>query len=214
MTNPFNKNQLLWLLIFVAVSIVASLIRFAPLLVGKLNFTLFDLYAPLAGGWFGSILGPLLVLAVALVNLLIQHSYNLASLLHLFPVVFGAWYFASHKRRVALVPLVAILGFWLTDSGRAVWYYPLFWVIPILCVFFKDRSIVLNALGATFTAHAVGGLLWVYFFAPPASVWINLIPIVIVERLIFTGVSVIVYVLVEKGIRILKLYKLSLSGNL
>lgn len=209
MTNPFSKNQLLWPLLFVALSILASLVRFAPFLVGKLNFTLFDLYAPVAGGWFGAILGPVLVFTVALVNLTVQHSYNLASILHLFPAIFGAWYFASHKRAVALIPLLAIFGFWMTSISRTVWYYPLFWLIPIVVVFFKDRFLVLNALGATFTAHAVGGVLWLYFFAPPAPVWINLIPIVIVERLIFASASVIAYGLVKKGVQIAKLYKFS-----
>ena len=42
-----------------------------------------------------------------------------------------------------------------------------------------------RALGATFSAHAVGGALWIYAFSLPAAVWQGLIPIVAIERSIF-----------------------------
>jgi len=49
---------------------------------------------------------------------------------------------------------------------------------------------VLRSLGATFTAHAVGGAIWIWVFNLPAAVWISLIPVVIMERGIFAlGIS-------------------------
>jgi hypothetical protein len=207
--NKILNHNLIWPAVFIAASIAASFIRFTPFLVGKLNFTMFDLYAPIAGGLFGSTLGALTVFSTALMNLIIQHAYNPAAFLHLIPVIFGAWYFGTNKKLIALVPLLAILAFWVHPIGRAAWYYPLLWIIPVLCVFFKDRSVIANALGATLTSHAVGGVLWLFFFSPPPAFWVSLIPVVIIERLIFTAVSVIMYALVKKGIQILKLYKLS-----
>lgn len=194
--NKIFKPNPIWPAVFIAASIAASLVRFTPFLAGKLNFTLFDLYAPIAGGLFGAGFGALAVLAASLGNLVLQHSYSLAGALHLLPVLFGVWYFAAKRRLVAIIPVLAILGFWATPVGREVWYYPLFWLIPLVCLHFKDKSVWVNALGATFTAHAAGGVLWALFLVPPASVWQALIPVVIAERLIFTVTIVLSYKLV------------------
>ena len=43
----------------------------------------------------------------------------------------------------------------------------------------------MRSLGATFTAHSVGGAAWIWAFNLPATVWQGLIPIVIQERLLF-----------------------------
>lgn len=193
------KNKKLFFAIFIALSIAASFINFTPFIVGKLKFTLFDLYAPIAGGFFGPLPGTAAVFVVELANLLIKQTFTTAGILHLFPVIFGALYFGTNKKLINLVPVIAMIGFIAHPVGREVWYYAMFWLIPLLASVFK-KHLVANALGATFTTHAVGGLLWIYFFSPPAAVWQGLIPIVITERLIFTLTSVIVYVLVRKVI--------------
>jgi len=54
-----------------------------------------------------------------------------------------------------------------------------------------------RALGATFTAHAVGGALWIWVFALPAPVWISLIPIVALERSLFALGICVSFVLVN-----------------
>jgi len=47
-----------------------------------------------------------------------------------------------------------------------------------------------RALGATFTAHSIGGAIWIWVFNLPAAVWVSLIPIVVIERGIFAlGIS-------------------------
>ena len=82
-----------------------------------------------------------------------------------------------------------MLIFWSHPEGRAAWYYALFWLIPIAAYFKKD-NLFIRSLGATFSAHAVGGALWVWAFGLPASVWISLIPVVAAERLLFAaGIS-------------------------
>lgn len=190
----------IYLLGFIAISLAATYVKFTPVLVGKLNFTLFDLYAPAAGGFFGPIIGAIAVLAVGLVKLLIGQSFGQASILHLFPVLFGALYFGLNKKYFNIaIPAIAIIGFLSFPNGREVWYYPMLWLIPIITSFYKEKSVAANALGATFTTHAVGGLLWIYFFNPPASVWSTLFPIVIIERSIFAITTVVVYLLVKKA---------------
>ena len=186
-----NKPQALIQTILIIFSVAASLIKFTPFIIGQhLNFSLADTYAP--------VLGVPAVIIVSVSSLFLHHVFNLASILHIFPVIFGAWYFASRKKLVNVVPLVAIIGFIIHPVGRQVWYYSLFWLVHVIASFYKDRSALANALGATFTAHAVGGLLWIYAFNPPASVWNSLIPIVIMERAIFTVSTAAVYVMVQK----------------
>ena len=69
-----------------------------------------------------------------------------------------------------------------------------------------------RALGATFTAHAVGGALWIWTFALPASVWQSLIPVVITERFVFAvGICASYYALINALALIEKLSKKSLG---
>lgn len=195
----YNKSQLISLAAFAATSVAASQMIFTPFVAGQnSNFTFFDLYAPIAGGLFGPVAGVLAVLITQISNLLLRQTFTLAGILHLFPVMFGVWYFGSNKRLINLIPLIAIAYFVINPTSREVWYYSLFWLIPMLCHPFKEKSLLARALGATFTTHAVGGLLWVYFFNPPAVVWAGLIPIVIMERLVFALTSAIMYVILKK----------------
>ncbi|MBI2327993.1 hypothetical protein HYU92_06775 [Candidatus Curtissbacteria bacterium] len=91
---------------------------------------------------------------------------------------------------VFLVPLIAIISFNIHPIGRSVWYYSLFWLIPVVMWRFKERFLLARSLGATFTAHAVGGAIWIWAFNLPAAVWVSLIPVVILERSIFAlGIS-------------------------
>ena len=81
--------------------------------------------------------------------------------------------------------MAAIVAFIAHPIGRDVWYFTLFWTIPIIAYFLRDRFLLARALGSTFTAHAVGGALWIWTFSLPASVWEALIPVVATERLLF-----------------------------
>lgn len=91
---------------------------------------------------------------------------------------------------VLIAPALAIIAFNLHPIGRTVWYYSLFWTIPYLVLPLTNRFLLLRSLGSTFTAHAVGGAVWIWAFNMPASVWQSLIPIVFLERALFAlGIS-------------------------
>ena len=79
-----------------------------------------------------------------------------------------------------------MLAFWAHPVGREAWYYALFWLIPIATYFRKD-VLFFRAIGSTFSAHAVGGALWIWFVGLPASVWISLVPIIVAERILFAA---------------------------
>ena len=123
-------------------------------------------------------------------------------------MLFAVLYFGMRSRAILLVPLVAIVAFNLHPIGRTVWYYSLFWTIPILCHFMRDRSLFLRGLGTTFTAHAVGGALWIYAFNLPQAVWISLIPVVLVERLLFAAGIASMYVVLNNALNFLMERKL------
>ena len=52
-------------------------------------------------------------------------------------------------------------------------------------------------MGSTFTAHAVGSTAFLYAFSLPASVWIGLIPIVFMERMLFSAGIWVTYLVIN-----------------
>lgn len=184
--NP-NTSKLVFLALFTLAGLGALQIPIAKLAGAKAAFTLFDLFAPVAGGFLGSIFGAISVFAMQLGNAIIHGSYDTASLIRLFPMVAATLYFGNKGSLNWIVPLCAIIVFNLHPIGRTVWFFSLFWTIPIVCFFLRERFIFARALGATFSAHAVGGALWIHAFGLPASVWISLIPVVMMERFVFAA---------------------------
>ncbi|MEK7619205.1 MAG: hypothetical protein AAB416_03135 [Patescibacteria group bacterium] len=187
----YLKSRIISLTLFTALGLGALQIPIAKLAGAKSFFTLFDLFAPTAGAFFGGIPGAFSVGIMQLAHMLIHGTLNdTASLIRLFPMMAAAVYFAKKNSLGIIVPLLAILVFTMHPIGRSVWYFSLFWTIPIICFFLRDRWLFARALGATFTAHAVGGALWIHAFSLPATVWISLIPVVIIERTVFAvGIS-------------------------
>lgn len=112
-------------------------------------------------------------------------------------MLFAVLYFARKDKFNLIIPMLAIIAFVIHPIGRTVWYFALFWTIPIIAYFLRDKFLMARALGATFTAHAVGGALWIWFFALPASVWISLIPVVALERSFFALGICVSFILVN-----------------
>ena len=185
-----SRKKLIFALIFIVVGFILLQIPVNQLAGSKVSFTLFDMFAPVTGAFLGPILGIASVLTITVGNFFFSGGeFSTGSIIRLFPILFAVYYFAKKDRSNIIVPALAILAFWANPVGREVWYYALFWFIPIAAYFRRDILFV-RALGSTFTAHAVGGALWIWFIGLPSSVWISLIPIVAVERLLFAaGIS-------------------------
>jgi hypothetical protein len=92
------------------------------------------------------------------------------------------------------LPAICMLLFWFNPVGLAAAWYATFWFIPMVIAYFAPRGLFWQALGATFTAHAVGSVIWLYFAAPmlPAQ-WLSLMTIVPVERICLAAGMVAVY---------------------
>jgi len=214
-----TRDKMAFVLLFVALGIIALQIPVNVLAGAKVKFTLFDLFAPVSGAFLGSGAGVFAVLLMQIVNLLF-HGFSgvqgdsfikLIATLRFFPLIAGVLYFAAPFRGVwlkglrliLLIPLLSILAFNLHPIGRTVWFYSLYWLIPLALWPFRKRFLFARALGSTFTAHAVGGAAWIWAFNLPAPVWISLIPTVALERAIFAlGISAS-YILVNNLISIL-----------
>lgn len=196
MTNL--QKKLFFLALFSILGFITLQIPFNKIMGSNVSFTLFDFFAPIAGGFLGPVFGIASVFAVEVINLFIKHTpLTTDSVIRLFPTLFAVLYFAYVSKKkfsgkwLLIIPVLCILAFIAHPIGRQVPYYALmFWSIPVIAYFKKD-NLFIKSLGATFMAHAVGGAAWIWAFNLPAAVWKGLIPVVIAERLLFaTGIAV------------------------
>ncbi|KKW19772.1 MAG: hypothetical protein UY63_C0006G0014 [Parcubacteria group bacterium GW2011_GWA2_51_10] len=179
--------------LFVIIGFIALQIPVNQLAGSKVSFTLFDAFGPTAGAFLGTLPGAAAVLLMQAGNFIFQGAdwSDTGTFVRLIPMIFAAIYFSRKMPLNIIVPALAIIAFVANPVGREVWYFSLFWTIPIICYFFQERFLVARALGATFMAHSVGGALWIWLVPLPAAVWVGLIPVVIMERLIFAaGIAV------------------------
>ncbi len=187
-----------FLLLFALAAFLADQIKVASL-VGASNqfFTLFQLVGPIAGAFLGPIIGVAAVLLAQVANFfLLGKQADLITILRFTPMLFAAYYFASSKRFdwVIAVPIAAMAAFMLHPIGSQVWYFSLYWLIPIAARLIAPNNLLAKSLGATFTAHAVGGALWIYATDMNASAWNALIPVVAIERFSFAIGIALAYV--------------------
>lgn len=184
------QKKLIFIALFSVIAFVALQIPFTKLVGSNVSFTLFDFFGPIAGAFLGPVVGVASVLGVEIFNFVVkQEPVSAGSIIRLVPILFSVYYFAVMSRKkdtkwILFVPVVSILAFLTHPNGREAWYFTLFWTIPLISYFKRDMLLV-RSLGATFTAHAVGGAAWIWAFNLPASVWQGLIPVVISERILF-----------------------------
>jgi len=179
-----RKKTFFFFAFFIALGFLAMQVPFSKLIGAEnLRFSLFDFYGPIAGAFVGSIWGIITVLAMQLVNWAVAgFALDMGTAIRFFPVLFAVLYFAKQTKWTLAVPIIAMLGFWAHPEGRQAWYFALYWLIPTVMYFFHDKFLFARALGATFTQHSVGGLLWIWAFNMKAELWIGLVPIVWKER--------------------------------
>ena len=192
-----TRKGIMFLLIFSILVFIGDKINFSKL-VGAENqfFTLFQFFGPVAGAFLGPVVGVLSVLIAEISSYFVAgKAFTLISILRLTPMLFAAWYFGTKKDKISfLIPVLAIAAFIAHPVGRQVWYFSLFWAIPIIIKLLPKKygeRVFLRSLGATFTAHSVGGAMWNYIVPMTPAAWIALIPIVIFERFLFaSGITV------------------------
>jgi len=171
---------------------LALQIPFTRILNSGISFTLFDFFAPVTGAFLGTSLGIFSVLIAQGLNIIFHgiSNLNLAVLIRIVPTLFAVGYFSQKRQANPIIALLCIIAFNLNPIGRSAWEYSLFWIIPVIANRFHT-NLFLRSLGATFTAHGVGSVLWLYAFGLPKEMWLTLIPQVMMERTLFAaGISV------------------------
>jgi len=180
------KRKILFLIIFIVLGLLAFQISISHIIGSTQNFTLFEFLGPLGGMFLGPILGAVSAFVVYGLNLVILHKTPDFLALALFlPPMLAAAYFGLKNKAVSIIFPICIVLFWLNPIGRQAWPYALIWLIPFVATFLNKR-LILKSLGATFTAHAVGSTIFLYAFGLTPAIWMALIPVVFIERGIFT----------------------------
>jgi hypothetical protein len=188
-----TRRDFAFLAIFGVAALLAARINFSSVLGAEnQSFTMFQFFGPIAGAFLGTTLGLGAIMLAQVANfLLLGTAPSFINIARLFPMLFAAYYFAKGKNPLGIaLPLVCMAMFIAHPIGAQAWYFSLYWLIPVLATFFPERLFG-RSLGATFTAHAVGSVLWLYTFQTTPVFWLALIPIVAFERLMFAlGISV------------------------
>lgn len=196
MESIFSRRGIVFIAIFGLLAFIALQVNVFALkgVTGK-SFTVFEFFGPIAGAFIG-IAGVAAVGAAKLANAVLTGApLGLMDLAKLTPMMFAAYYFWKNGARGLqdrfgiLVPAIAMLAFWLHPVGQQAWFYALYWTIPVIARFLPDR-LFLRSLGSTFTAHAVGSVLFLYTIETAPALWLALIPVVALERGLFAlGIS-------------------------
>ncbi len=182
-----TKKKILFVIIFVILGLAVSRIYISPILGSTQSFTPLEFFGPTAGMFLGSWIAALSIFFVKLFSAIIgKQPLDLLTFIRFFPMILAAIYFGINKSKklILIVPLVCMVLFMVHPEGGKAWFYSLYWLVPMIC-FFKKERLILNALGSTFTAHAVGSVAFLYAFNLPAPIWTALIPIVFMERMLF-----------------------------
>ena len=193
-----EKRKALFLVAFTVLALLAYQLKFSTILgVPSQSFSFFQFLGPIGAGLFSVPLGVASVLVVEIANFALSgQTLDAMTFIRFFPMAFAAVYFGFHlkegkgdtrlrHRAILLVPIACMALFVLHPEGRAAWFYSLFWVIPPVAALWFERSLIARALGATFTAHAVGSVAFLWAFNIPAATWATLVPITAVERGVF-----------------------------
>jgi len=194
MQKLFSKRGAIFLGLFIVLTLAGMQLNFSAIVGADSQFfTLYQFFGPIAGGFLGSIAGVIAVAIAEIINFIFTgKELNIINLVRLTPMLFAAYYFSRNKDRLfkdkigIAIPVLAMIAFWANPVGAQAWEYALLWTIPLLAKMLPDR-LILRSLGATFTAHAVGSVLFLYFVnAMTPAIWLALIPVVLFERGVFS----------------------------
>ena len=154
-------------------------------------FTPSSVLSPLIGIFGGLGIGLASVLARAIFVFIFSGKLSLMFLIYHTPSFCAAAYWRLRIRWVKFfIPIICMTLFWIHPVGRSAFPYAFYWFIPLFITVMGYNNIFMQAFAASFIAHAVGSVLWLYTVPMHAALWISLIPLVIIERLMFTGILV------------------------
>lgn len=166
-------------------------------------FSATNCIVPLAGAFCGMFGSTVLFACAFLMRMIFAGGLlPVFSLVHMVPGLCAGYYWASRSAAIRLfIPFLCMVLFILHPVGGAAWYYALYWLIPMLIYLYRTDHLFLTALGSTFTAHAVGSVIWLYMVPMSVANWHMLIPVVLIERLLMAGGMVLMHMLISWATR-------------
>jgi hypothetical protein len=171
---------------------------------------------PLCGTMLGPFYGPIVILSAKSLYLLINPKAAYFGVFSVLPITLGtivAGYLSEGNwKRAAIIMLVGLLLWYLTQVGRTVYYYPFMSIIGLMLILhlkekiYKmmfDKNPNKSIFGTTvlsfcsvMTDHIYGSFLGIWYLNLPANVYIEAIPHFIKERMIMTLFGAIFTVMV------------------
>lgn len=194
--------------------LIGKLLAFGKLslVVGSygIMFSASNVCLPLVG-LFGGIGSATAVWTLLFVSRLVASSCSVATLAFYLPGYCAALYLATASRLFRCgLPLLAIILFCVHPVGSQAMLYSLYWLIPLAVGAGLSRGLFAQALGATFTAHAVGSVIWLYAAAPMApAAWLALMPLVALERVTFAAGMIVMHHATNQLMALLSTAKIS-----
>lgn len=164
-------------------------------------FSLGAICIPLSGA-FAGIAGALSVFGMRMgINFFLTAQIPLEFLAYHIPGLFASLYWATSNKIVKVLPAVLCMVLFLAHPvGAQAALYSLFWLIPVYLTLWAPKNLFNTALASTFTAHAVGSVIWMYTVSMTPDQWLMLIPVVIAERLLFAVGMVVMYKVMHKAL--------------
>lgn len=190
-----EKKVFTWLynaILFKIVSVGASIAKFSFIMGSSYAFfSLSCMITPLSGHLCG-IGGSIALCTLSLlVHAIFKGILSVHFLAYHIPGLCAALYWSSSSKVWRIVLAVGCMILFVTHPvGAGAALYSLFWLIPLSVALQAKPTRFMRALGSTFTAHAVGSVIWLYTLGMSPDKWLMLIPVVIVERLLLaTGIA-------------------------
>lgn len=170
-------------------------------------FSAANIVTPLAGA-FGGLTASFGVLGLSLlVKFLLFKSVPLTFLAYYIPGFFASVYFARRSSLVRIgVPLACISLFVAHPVGAQAFLYAALWLIPVMVYPYTEKHVFFTALGSTFTAHAVGSVIWLYAMPATPVFWLALIPVALAERFCFALGITALHTAISYGISLSRTY--------
>lgn len=206
-------------IMFASLFIVLTKVKITPIIGTDSSFSASVMFGPIISRFVGISFGVGSILLVHLFGVLIG-LYKIKSIISyftFFPIIFAGIYFArtfKSEKKLFWIPIICISLFILHPIGNSVWFYSLFWTIPLIISIGKEKidnilknyvaRVYLYSLGTSFIDHAVGSVLFLYFMNIPREAWLMAIPLTIIERVIIAFGITLSYFFVKVSIKTLK----------
>ena len=176
-----------------------KILQFIPMCIATLvSFLPFNIIIGSHAAWFSysSMALPALgyqssllyvILFIFTKSLFSVHSF-LFCVMHRLPLIFSTLALQKRDWKISLLlPSVAMILFCVHPVGQQVFYYSWYWFVPMIIYVFAQDTIYSRACTASFIAHAVGSVIWLYCGTVPVQVWAALMPIVAIERILIAA---------------------------